>query len=257
VEVKENSGATKKGLNDCQINSLEVQAGSIFKGEKKKQESIILQSIAKLLPEYEEYKPTIWNEVLSEEKINELLKEKVTPHYSTVYLNLCQKTNRLADVEGKEDISLIDSVETQLQHESSLAGMALYFLKNKNHTALEKLFYSPVSSASYIEEISSLLNISDTKDSFINLSNIDPRDLEQLKCVGLSPISVVHLYRQYFFEFYTFLGSPIGHIWLSPGSTVELVEVSTRKITTERKIEQTLEQSLKAEDSNTNKDELS
>jgi hypothetical protein len=50
----------------------------------------------------------------------------------------------------------------------------------------------------------------------------------------ISPIGLLHLFRQYFFEFDTFLGSPVEHIWLSPGGTVELVEASTRKTLTER-----------------------
>ena len=52
----------------------------------------------------------------------------------------------------------------------------------------------------------------------------------------LSPIGIVNLYRQYFFELNTFLGSPIGHVWVSPGGSVELFEVTTRRTTTERQI---------------------
>ena len=50
-----------------------------------------------------------------------------------------------------------------------------------------------------------------------------------MKRVALSPISVVHLFRQYFFELDTFLGTPVSHVWLSPGSTVELIEIHTRR----------------------------
>ena len=50
----------------------------------------------------------------------------------------------------------------------------------------------------------------------------------------LSPIGIIHLYREYFFEFDSFLGPPVGHVWLSPGGTVELIEVSTRKTLTEK-----------------------
>jgi hypothetical protein len=44
----------------------------------------------------------------------------------------------------------------------------------------------------------------------------------------LSPIGILHLFREYFFELGTFLGPPVGHVWLSPGGTVELMEVNTR-----------------------------
>ena len=59
--------------------------------------------------------------------------------------------------------------------------------------------------------------------------------------VALSPISVVHLFRQYFFELDTFLGTPVSHVWLSPGSTVELIEVHTRRTIVEKTLETALE----------------
>src|SRR5664279_3786283 len=33
----------------------------------------------------------------------------------------------------------------------------------------------------------------------------------------LSPVGLVNLFREYFFEFDTFLGTPVGHLWISPG----------------------------------------
>ncbi|HMQ55493.1 MAG TPA: hypothetical protein PKD98_25645 [Anaerolineae bacterium] len=38
------------------------------------------------------------------------------------------------------------------------------------------------------------------------------------------------MFRQFFFDLGTFLGEPVEHIWLSPGTTIEMVEVSTRRI---------------------------
>ncbi|GAB2979326.1 hypothetical protein [Saccharothrix stipae] len=38
----------------------------------------------------------------------------------------------------------------------------------------------------------------------------------------MSPVGVIHLFRQYFFELTSFLGTPVGHVWISPGTTVEL-----------------------------------
>jgi hypothetical protein len=42
----------------------------------------------------------------------------------------------------------------------------------------------------------------------------------------LSPVGLIDLFREYFFEFYTFLGAPTGQFWLSPGGTVEVIETS-------------------------------
>jgi hypothetical protein len=72
----------------------------------------------------------------------------------------------------------------------------------------------------------------------------------------LSPIGILHRFREYFFELGTFLGQPVGHVWISPGGTVELVEVNTRKTTVERTIEQTTETVQKTEQATTDRDEL-
>jgi len=73
---------------------------------------------------------------------------------------------------------------------------------------------------------------------------------------GLSPVGMVNLFRQYFFEFDTFLGTPAGHIWISPGGTVEVVETSTRRTLVERFAEVSEEISRKTEESLTEQDDL-
>src|SRR5262249_5587458 len=49
---------------------------------------------------------------------------------------------------------------------------------------------------------------------------------------------------------------PVGHIWLSPGGTVELIEVSTRKVFTERSLEVSTETVARSETQETTQDEL-
>jgi len=41
----------------------------------------------------------------------------------------------------------------------------------------------------------------------------------------LSPIGLLNLYRHYFYDFGTFLGPPIEHIWVAPRSETELIEM--------------------------------
>ncbi|MFG1949386.1 hypothetical protein [Nonomuraea sp. NPDC048826] len=72
----------------------------------------------------------------------------------------------------------------------------------------------------------------------------------------LSPVGLVNLFREYFFEFDSFLGVPAGHVWLSPGGTVELVETSTRRTLVEKTAEQSLETSRKVEESLTTQDDV-
>lgn len=84
------------------------------------------------------------------------------------------------------------------------------------------------------------------------LASIDPDD----KGGSLSAVGLVHLFRQYFFDLGSFLGEPVEHVWLAPGTTLELVEVSTRRELLERSYENALETSQATESSETQKDEL-
>ena len=85
------------------------------------------------------------------------------------------------------------------------------------------------------------------------LASIDPNDRSGV----LSPVGFVHLFRQYFFDLGTFLGEPVEHVWLAPGTTIELIEVSTRRVLLERTEEMTLETQQRVEGSTAVKDELS
>jgi hypothetical protein len=82
-------------------------------------------------------------------------------------------------------------------------------------------------------------------------------DNHPAKTAFLSPLGILHRFREYFFELGSFLGPPVGHVWLSPGGTVELVEVNTRRTLVERTVEQSTETVQKTELSQTDKDELS
>ncbi len=73
----------------------------------------------------------------------------------------------------------------------------------------------------------------------------------------LSPIGIIQLFRQYFFELKSFLGNPVGHVWVSPGTTVELFEIHTRKQIVDRTLETSTETSRKSESDATTQDELS
>lgn len=72
----------------------------------------------------------------------------------------------------------------------------------------------------------------------------------------LSPVGLVTLFREYFFEFDSFLGAPSGHLWISPGGTVEVVESSTRHTLLEKTAAQSEDSSYKVEESLTNQDDV-
>jgi hypothetical protein len=132
-----------------------------------------------------------------------------------------------------------------MQYESQIATFLLFHAEGQpgyDPNELKKLFTVRTSPS-----LSEILRSPDP------LANIDPND----KSGALSPVGLVHLFRQYFFDLGTFLGEPVEHIWLSPGTTIELVEVSTRKVITERSLETFTESINRSERSVTLKDELS
>jgi hypothetical protein len=73
----------------------------------------------------------------------------------------------------------------------------------------------------------------------------------------LSPIGLVDLYREYFFELESFLGPPVGHVWISPGGSVELYEVHTTRVTSDYQVEMATETTTRSEREITQQDELS
>jgi hypothetical protein len=81
--------------------------------------------------------------------------------------------------------------------------------------------------------------------------------LEQNRDAVLSPIGVIHVFREYYFEFETFLGPSVEHVWLSPGAVTEMIEVSTRRTLQEYTLEQFVEQIQKSDHTTTTADDLS
>jgi hypothetical protein len=85
------------------------------------------------------------------------------------------------------------------------------------------------------------------------LNQFDPTDTSAV----LSPIGALQVYRQYFFELGSFLGPAVEHVWLSPGSSLELYEVHTRRTVEERQVELSFETLSRSESQQTSSDELS
>lgn len=138
--------------------------------------------------------------------------------------------------------------KAMLDRESVVAGTLNYLFEHKLFAQLRNVLTSPAPVIDG-EAMLEMRRFVDPMESF------DPRS--EIDRVALSPVGLVHLFRQYFFEFDTFLGSPVQHIWLSPGSSLELVEISTRKTITERTAETTFESAVKSEKSTTQQDDLS
>jgi hypothetical protein len=207
--------------------------------------SFVLEKIAASLPPLEKYDPSVWDTAIEPAQIRETLKSTVIPETLKWHTAALSRTGDGREA-ARRPAAINNLVADQLNRESALAGFIMYLKANKHFDELQNIFYRPD------KNLARLLALFKFRDP---LDYMDPfKDLDR---VSLSPLGIVHLFRQYFFEFDTFLGPAVGHVWMSPGSTVELVEVSTRKTLVERTTESSIETVVKSEKSTTEQDELS
>lgn len=250
---------------DCQVD-IQIRPGALETGKLKHFDSMVLEKVGEMLPPFERYNADMWRQFINRDQIERILQEFVIPAYRQYYIENCtgRADSRLlthavfnrADLQGHKRI-LQATFERQLEYESAMAGVLLYLAEEGNANELRNIFYNINSNVEKLKLLLNAITAANSPDAYLNINNLNPRDQAHLKSVALSPISVVHLFRQYFFELDTFLGSPVSHVWMSPGSTVELIEVQTRKTITEKILETTLESITRAEKSVTEQDELS
>jgi hypothetical protein len=243
------------GLVDIQYNvdnfptKIEIKSGVLDTGKIRSFDSVFLYLVSLRLPVYEEYKDSIWEEILTSDFLNEIATD-VAKAYKEKYFDIVIDPNN-------PNITRVDIFERQLRYESAIDGAVRFLVQEKSFDALRDIFYSTKDNKEKAFELIKMFSAQNSSEAFLNLDNLDPQDIEHINSVALSPISVVHLFRQYFFELDTFLGSPVRHVWLSPGSTVTLVEIHSRKSITEKTLETTLDILTKSETTITQEDEIS
>ena len=186
--------------------------------------------------------PKDWVSFLTESRINGALKRFQALVSSTQELRkhpeVRDYVDKFSKTSGRSNIQLM--LQDLFANESRVAGYLAFLSKNAPDN-LTRLFFRDAKSG-----LGPLAQLADPLLSFGN---------DAFEAV-LSPIGIVHLYREYFFELDSFLGPPVGHVWLSPGGTVELIEVSTRRIVTEKSVEQSLETTVKSETDVTIQDDV-
>lgn len=248
--------------------TIAVKPGVLAGGKIRSFDSVVLEKILERLPPFEQLSPDVYSKVITRDSMEILLQKDVVEFYTQAY-----RDSKQADAERFEPIlraRAIDASSTlalknaqttafehQIQYESSVAGTLLYLMQLKNFDALTEIFYATKDNLEKAESLIRQIDAEDGADAFLSIDNLDPRDREQIKSVALSPISVVHLFRQYFFELDTFLGTPVSHVWLSPGSTVELIEIHTRRTVVEKTLETSLDILTKSEKTTTQQEEIS
>jgi hypothetical protein len=195
-----------------------------------------------------------WKEFLNEDNIQKILVEKVYPVYAENF-NTIPPEQFLEDKNYDiNDKSLVNPIITGLKAESAIARVLVDLLNGDFVAKLDNLFFIDNNlNKPTLTELFKHLKEDNYQDPF---NSFDPHgDIKEN--VSISPIGIVHLYRQFFFELDTFLGTPVGHVWMSPGSTVELIETSSRKYSEERITERSSDVTTKEELSTTDKDEIS
>ena len=192
--------------------------------------------------------PGLWEDLIGSGRLDELLAEVgrgIREHVNEAQLDERELRRRVVEV---------------AERESRIGGLVGYLHGSGLHRELGELFAPRPPSAADLatyDQIRELVNPQARGEGaeFDPLIHFDPKtDLDK---VGLSPVGLVHLFRQFFFELDTFLGPPVQHIWLSAGSTVELVEVSTRRSVVEHQVERSLDQVFRTEREIVEREELS
>ena len=239
--------------------AISIEPGVLAGGKLRTFDSVVLERVGAKLPPYDKLGPAAWAAVITKDFIETTLKKDVVAFYTKAYDDL-QRT----EVVARAAASAVDrknlqtaAFEHQLRYESSVAGALLHLVTQKDHTVLREIFYTSKDDSDAAAELIRRAQTGGGVDAVLGIDNLDPTDRQQLACVVLSPIGVVHLFRQYFFELDTFLGTPVSHVWLSPGSTVELIEIQTRRTIVEKTLETTLESLTKSETTTTTQDEIS
>ncbi len=232
------------------------------------QESLLLQNIALMLEGKDILSASDWKDLLKKEGLADMLngnsnntvfKQIQNLHNSfinnldNIPANVNESQEAVAARKQQLKNQKVIETKNELEKESVIAGMLADLATNEMTLQLEQIFYVNKEGdvSKEIKQLQEALK-DEVDDPFLNF---DPN--KDIKNVSVSPIGIVHLYRQFFFELDTFLGSPVGHVWISPGATVELIEVSTRRTIIEKSFESSFESSNKQESSSTTQDDLS
>ena len=194
----------------------------------------------------------IWKKLVNVDPLAEVLQQATVlvkqNHRQIVFDGLSPDEARNGFNFAQNEARVVGLLGDRLNRESVAAGLLNFLFREKRFDLLRDLFF-PDQTTVDPASLDLVKAVIDPLESF-NAS-------QDIGLVSLSPVGIVHIFRQYFFEFDTFLGSPVQHIWLSPGATLELIEIHTRKQIVERTVESSIETIAKSEKSSTQQDELS
>ena len=266
--------AAKAEIRLINENQLAVKLGTGVLDTKRgiEADSLLIEKLREGLPPRDQLGPRVWASLLTKERVEAILNDTVAPAYAKHFSDAARDRFGLgpatpagptpqprpnnAELDQKREAAL-NAIEEQLRYESSLGGAILFLKERQNFNEIERLFFGGADRTEKGIQISKMLAGRDAVEAYLNIENMDPQDQDDLKRVVVSPMGVVHLFRQFFFELDSFLGSPVGHVWLAPGTTVELIEVQNRRTVTEMMRETSVETNSKSESELTQEAEIS
>ncbi|KZS42937.1 hypothetical protein AWE51_16425 [Aquimarina aggregata] len=199
------------------------------------------------------------------QKFKNKVEEQIEFHYNKE-CNALHKKHFVKNNDHKNNIYIKElkhikaKYKVKTQTESKFLSYLLILLSSKDVESIEeskKIIQNIVKSQK--EHFTKVLSdrrkrLLDFNKSILEAVFDAPKDM---KNIVLTPIGIVHLFRQYFFEFDTFLGTPVDHVWLSPGSSVTLIEEVSKKKTITKSVEQSYETTTEAQKEETISDEIS
>lgn len=208
---------------DCFAKVKNIQVGKLaFTELSKNNISVLIQTILDILPKDKAPAAQDWSHFINPNILEKFLTSSVADYYSNTYKEQCIKLhdqNNLnyrratyqndvaqmnADIQRNEN-DLVSSTQRLINEESAMAGALLDMVNQKMFLQLESIFYNKpsVDVIAKNQQIADMLQNND--DPF---ATFDPK--KDIKNVSLSPLGIVHLFREYFFELDTFLGTPMG-----------------------------------------------
>jgi hypothetical protein len=138
-----------------QIRTLEP--ASLDRTSSDRTGSFVVDSVARELPPLADYTDSVWQNVISADRLKETLTAVVVPRATEWYKGASDRERRAG--RGQLD-SLNELVAHELNRESALAGYILYLKDNNHIERLKQLFYNPD------DHVARILNLSTFQDPF-------------------------------------------------------------------------------------------
>ncbi len=208
--------------------NLRLEIGRIGIGtanDKPSYPSTVVETLARQVPDGVHLDdPQFWKDRISDQMLESVLDREVREEARQI------AEREPAPHEVFDRVGRSQRAIAFLEHESRTAGH-LKLLRDAGATGELKRLFSYHSTA--LERLSATAKILTALNPF---NALDPAGT--LSQTVISPVGIIHLYRQYFFELDSFLGSPVGHVWVAPHTTVELVEINKRRVLTESMIDE-------------------